>query len=271
MVGGMTTPAAGRGRGALRTAVVGLMLTLLLAAGTGVASAHVTVNPDTVTAGSYAKLTFRVPTESATASTVSVQVSLPTDHPFPSVSVMQMPGWTATVARTKLDPPVTEGDFRLTDAVNSITWIADDKVGIEPGEFAEFAISVGPVPDVSSMTFPTAQTYSDGSVVRWDQARTQGAAEPEHPAPLLTIGAAGSAASGGAGAQPTVAGTAAGPYRSSAIVAAPDGTARILAVIALVVAAAALLVAVVGVRGRRGATGTDPSRAGDRPRADAGA
>jgi uncharacterized protein YcnI len=164
---------------------------LLLAAGAGVASAHVTVNPNSVTAGSYAKLTFRVPTESATASTVSLQVTLPADHPFPSVSVMQLPGWTAKVTKTELDAPVTEGDFKLTEAVTSITWTADDGVGIKPGEFMEFPISVGPVPDVPSMQFPAAQTYSDGSVVSWNEVAKAGStAELDHPAPVLTIGAA---------------------------------------------------------------------------------
>ncbi|HET8588993.1 MAG TPA: YcnI family protein [Nakamurella sp.] len=237
-------------RAGSRLAALALAVALLLAAGAGVASAHVTVNPNSVTAGSYAKLTFRVPTESATASTVSLQVTLPADHPFPSVSVMQLPGWTAKVTKTELDAPVTEGDFKLTEAVTSITWTADDGVGIKPGQFMEFPISVGPVPDVPSMQFPAAQTYSDGSVVKWDQARTAGGPEPEHPAPLLTIAPSGSAASSGA-AGPSVTGTAAAPPGSAVTgTAGPDDTARILGVVALVLAALALLVAAAGVRRR---------------------
>jgi uncharacterized protein YcnI len=220
-----------------------LISTTLLVWGAGVAAAHVTVNPGSVTAGSYAKLTFRVPTESDTASTVSLQVTLPEDHPFPSVSVMQIPGWTAKVTKTPLDPPVTEGRFDLTEAVTSITWTADDGVGVKPGEFMEFPISVGPVPDVPSMEFPADQTYSDGSVVRWNQSRTADGDEPEHPAPLLTI----AAASGSAG--PTVTGTD-GTDQSTAVATAPDNTARVLGVVALVLAALALLVAAFGIRRR---------------------
>jgi uncharacterized protein YcnI len=233
---------------------------MLLVGGAGLASAHVTVNPNSVTAGSYAKLTFRVPTESATASTVSIQVTLPKDHPFPSVSVMQLPGWTANVTKTKLDAPVTEGNLSITEPVTSITWTADDKVGIKPGEFMEFPISVGPVPDVPSMQFPATQTYSDGTVVDWDQSRTAGGAEPEHPAPLLTITAAEGAGTSGAAAPavPGTAGSGSGPtvagsdvaHQSAVPVTGSDDTARILGVVALVLAALALLVAAVGVRRR---------------------
>lgn len=251
-------------RGWARFGLVGLITTLLLALGAGVASAHVTVNPNSVTAGSYAKLTFRVPTESETASTVALQVTLPKDHPFPSVSVMQIPGWTPKVITTALNPPVVEGSFKLTEAVTSITWTADDGVGIKPEEFMEFAISVGPVPNVPSMQFPANQTYSDGSVVRWDQTRAPGTAEPAHPAPLLTITPAVASSdavatpSGQAAAGPTVTG-ASEAYQSAVTVTSPDSTARVLSVIALILAALALLVAVLGVR-RRPAPGGPPTR-----------
>lgn len=234
-------------------AAVALLTVLGMLATAMAASAHVTVNPNTVTAGSYAKLTFRVPTESATASTVSIAVTLPADHPFPTVSVMQIPGWTATVTKTALSAPVTEGNISVTSPVTSITWKADDGVGIKPGEFMEFPISVGPVPDAASMQFPAVQTYSDGSVVKWDQSRTAGGEEPEHPAPLLAIAAAGGAAvtdtAGGAAVGPTVTGSVEA-YQSTVSIAGSDDTARILGVIALVLAAAAVLLAAVGLRRR---------------------
>lgn len=253
-------PSGSTGRAWTRLGAIVASAAVLLLVGAGVASAHVTVNPNSVTAGSYAKLTFRVPTESATASTVSLQVTLPKDHPFPSVSVMQLPGWTTKVTKTRLDSPVTEGNLTVTEPVTSITWTADDGVGIKPGEFMEFPISVGPVPDVPSMQFPAAQAYSDGSVVNWNQQRTAGGQEPEHPAPLLTItGAAGVTTSGaaaptvtgtaGSGSGPTVTG-ADGAYQPTVSANSSDDTARILGVVALVLAALALLVAAIGVRGK---------------------
>lgn len=230
-----------------RIGIVGVLAAALLGLGAGVASAHVTVNPPNATAGSYAKLTFRVPTESDAASTVSVQVSLPTDHPFASVSLQPVPGWTATKKTATFDPPVTAGKFTLTDAVSAVTWTADDGVGVKPGEFQEFSLSVGPVPDVASLTFPAVQTYSDGSVVTWDQVAAAGQ-DPhslDHPAPLLTVAAA---------AQPT----ASSPAPSSG---SSDLTAQILAAAALVIAAVALVVAALGRRRRAPGTAHDAAAA----------
>ncbi len=211
-----------------RVAVITVAALVGLATGAGVSSAHVTVNPGSATAGSYAKLTFRVPTESATATTVSVQVILPTDHPFPSVSVMQVPGWTAKVVKETLPTPVVQGDMTIKEAVTSVTWTADDRVGIRLGEFNEFPISVGPVPNVPSLQFPAVQTYSDGSVVKWDQSAVVDGSEPGHPAPTLTIATAGADSAAGT-----------------------DATAMTLAVIGIVLAALALLVAAFGLRRRR--------------------
>ncbi|GAB2990988.1 YcnI family copper-binding membrane protein [Nocardioides montaniterrae] len=162
------------------------------------ALAHVTVNPDTAEGGGYDKLTFRVPTESATASTTKVQVFLPADHPFGSVSVQPVAGWTYKVAEKKLATPLTTDDGQVTQAVSQITWTAASKASaIKPGQFQEFGLSLGPLPDSGSLIFKALQTYSDGKVVRWIEPQVEGAAEPEHPAPTLTItsGADGSGTS----------------------------------------------------------------------------
>lgn len=170
-----------------------LAVVALLGLGTGTAAAHVTVNPSETTSGSWAKLTFRVPNESATASTVSLSIALPTDHPFPNVSLMPVPGWTASTTTATLDPPVTEGNFTLDEATDSVSWTADDGVGVSPGEFMEFSISVGPVPSTSSLALPATQTYSDGTVVEWADIAAAGE-DPhdlDHPAPVLTIAPSG--------------------------------------------------------------------------------
>jgi uncharacterized protein YcnI len=234
-----------------RIGIVGALTATLVGFGAGVASAHVTVNPPNATAGSYAKLTFRVPTESDTASTVSVRVSLPTDHPFASVSLQPVPGWTATTEKVTFDPPLATGRFDLTEAVSSVTWTAGDGAEVKPGEFQEFSISVGPVPDVASLTFPATQTYSDGSVVSWDEVAADGQDRHDlnHPAPLLTIAAAAQAGSPAAGPADT---------------ATSDTTAQLLAAAALVIAAAALLVAALGRRRRAPQPVQVPAPAGDR-------
>ncbi len=60
--------------------------------------------------------------------------------------------------------------------------------GIKPGEFDEFRLSAGPLPKVDSLSFRAIQTYSDGTVVKWIETAAQGStAEPEHPAPTITL------------------------------------------------------------------------------------
>ncbi len=51
--------------------------------------------------------------------------------------------------------------------------------------------SVGPLPsDVDVLVFPTIQTYSDGTEVKWIQQSFTGQPEPDHPAPQLTLASA---------------------------------------------------------------------------------
>jgi periplasmic copper chaperone A len=155
------------------------------------AAAHVTVNPSTAVQGGFTALTFRVPTEKDGVSTTTVQVFLPTDTPIPAVSVKPVPGWTAKVNTTHLAKPVQSDDGPVSDVISDITWTANSAAdGIAPGQFQEFEISAGPLPKVKRLVFKALQTYSDATVVRWIDL-PQGSAEPEHPAPILTLTPAG--------------------------------------------------------------------------------
>lgn len=159
-------------------------LGVVLAAG---AAAHVTIRPDVDTAGSYAKITVRVPNESDTAGTVQVRLDLPADTPIPSVRVQPHPGWTAELTTTQFPEPVQVGDRTLEEAVTAVTWTADPGVRIDPGEFDEFAISAGPLPEAGTYLFPATQTYDDGEVVAWAEETVEGEEEPERPAPVLEV------------------------------------------------------------------------------------
>jgi len=167
-------------------AVVGAAALALITS--GIAEAHVTAQPGEATKGSYAKIAFRVPTESATAGTVKLQVTLPTDHPIPSVLTSPMPGWTTALAKVALNPPVQTDDGKVTEAVHTITWTAQPGVRLGPGEFADFEVNMGALPDnTDSLVMPAVQTYDDGTVVSWDQTQAPGGPEPEHPAPTLRL------------------------------------------------------------------------------------
>ena len=148
------------------------------------AFAHVTVNPREATQGSYAKLAFRVPNERDDANTTQLEVNFPADHPFASVSIRPQPGWTYAVEKTHLATPIKSDDGEITDAVSKITWSGG---AIKPGEFNEFEVSLGPLPDdADSLTFKAIQTYSNGDVVRWIEDAT-GSGDVDHPAPLLKL------------------------------------------------------------------------------------
>jgi periplasmic copper chaperone A len=166
---------------AVATAVLGLA---------GPASAHVTINPKEATQGGYGRFAFRVPNESDTASTTKLEVVLPENAPIGSVSTMPVPGWTVAVEKRKVDPPVEVHGSQLSEVVSKLTWTATGSAAVKPGQFQEFPVSMGPLPQVETMVFKTLQTYSDGNVQRWIEEPLPGGEEPENPAPVLTLTAA---------------------------------------------------------------------------------
>jgi uncharacterized protein YcnI len=205
--------------------LIALALGALLALA-GPASAHVTVSSTDAAPGGYAVVTFRVPTESATASTTKIVVEVP---PLGSVSVQPTPGWTATTKTSKLATPIKTDDGEQTEAISQITWTASVAAAIKPGQFQQFAVSLGPLPKAASIAFPAVQYYSDGTVVKWiEKAAPGSSAEPEHPAPTLSLKKAASSS------EPVV-----------KTEKASTAGATALGVVALVVAAAALGLALV--------------------------
>ncbi|SCF40662.1 Uncharacterized protein YcnI [Micromonospora purpureochromogenes] len=216
----------------------------------GPASAHVTVNPTEATQGSYGRFAFRVPNESDSASTTKVEVVLPENAPVGSVSTMPVPGWTVAVEKRKVDPPVEVHGSQLTEAVSKLTWTATGDAAVKPGQFQEFPVSMGPLPQVDRMVFKTLQTYSDGNVARWIEEPTPGAEEPENPAPVLTLAPTSASASATPGASP--AGPAAADDDDDED---SDGTATGLAIAGLVAGLAGLLLGGLAfARTRREAT-----------------
>ncbi|MGO4652418.1 YcnI family protein [Arthrobacter sp. 2RAF22] len=192
-------------RRTLKTACAATMAAGLLAFGISAASAHVNVNPDDPAAGGYTHLTFNVPNESPTAKTNKLEVSLPTDTPFNSVSVKPVEGWTAELVTTTLPKPVTVGGATVTKAVSSVVWTADAAHQIGQNEYQAFSISVGVLPDAgTTVTLPATQSYTDGTVVKWDEKTVEGQPEPEHPAPSFVTTASDAAASAAPASSPSV-------------------------------------------------------------------
>jgi periplasmic copper chaperone A len=224
------------------TAITGAAMLL----GSGVASAHITakVLGETAAAGGYAKITFRVPNEDDKAGTVKVEVQLPTDTPLASVSTKPVPGWKAAVSIAKLDKPIDVHGAEVTEAANKVTWTANPGTRINPGEFGEFEISGGPLPETEHLVMPAIQTYDNKEVVAWDEPTEEGAEEPEHPAPMIEIGPAEEGGHHAAAPAPAAAegsaGSGDGHDEATAAASTSDDTARWLGGAGLVVGALGL-------------------------------
>ncbi|MFG1790822.1 YcnI family protein [Nocardia sp. NPDC049149] len=144
---------------------------VLLACGT--AAAHVSVDAPGAQQGKYSVATFRVPTESETASTTALTVTIPN---LKSARTEPIPGWSSKVEKND------KGE------ITAITWTAEPgNPGVGPGQFQRFSLSLGPLPKQDAVSFPAKQTYSDGKVVEWNQPAGKDGAEPEHPAPSITL------------------------------------------------------------------------------------
>jgi uncharacterized protein YcnI len=217
-----------------------LVLTVLCATP---ASAHVTVHPNSMPAGSGdIELTFRVPNERDNADTVALQVFFPTNLPLLTVDVLPVPGWTAKVSTRTLGTPLQSGDGPVNQVVTEIAWTATAG-GIAPGQYEDFPVSAGQAPSQpGDVVFKSLQTYSSGEVVRWIEVASSQDPDPEMPAPVLTL-------------------TGPAPPAGAATTSSGSTTAEGLAVAALVVAAIALLaVLMLFLRGRRNGDGADAPR-----------
>jgi uncharacterized protein YcnI len=170
----------------LRRLAVGVTSIAAVLGLTGVAAfAHVTIQPGSAAKGSFAELSFRVPNETEGSATVKVEVQFPADHPIPYVSTKPMPGWTVTAETQELAEPIEVEGNEITEAVTVVTWEGGE---VKPGEYDDFSVSAGPLPDdVDELVFKAIQTYDDGTEVAWVEPTPEGGEEPGHPAPVLEL------------------------------------------------------------------------------------
>jgi uncharacterized protein len=146
-------------------AVVGAVLFALASP----AFAHVEISSDDARAGRVSTITVSVPNEMKDAGTVKVDLRFPEGQQLTDVSVQQTPNWTSTVS----------------DA--GIVWTGGPVTGENR---VEFTFTAKLPPDVESLEFKAIQTYDNQQEVRWIEETPPGGEEPEHPAPVLTVGAA---------------------------------------------------------------------------------
>ncbi|MCQ8770841.1 YcnI family copper-binding membrane protein [Streptomyces telluris] len=227
--------------------------TVLLLAGP--AAAHVSVQPGTAEKGGYSTIAFKVPNEKDNASTVKLEVTLDPKHPLSSVMPQPVPGWEVKVEKTKLEKPLQTHGKTIEEAVSKITWTGGK---IEPGQFQQFPLSVGKLPeDADELVFKALQTYSDDDVVRWIDASKPGGAEAEHPAPTLKLVAKAAADGKKADAKDGAKDAAKGDDKTENASrktdegdGGSDTTARTLGIVGIVVGAAGVAFGVLAGRRR---------------------
>jgi hypothetical protein len=171
--------------------------------------------------------------------------------------------WAPQIENRTLATPLTSihGGTPVTETAASITWIAVTGP-LQPGQSADLAVALGPLPSTSQMTFTVIPTYADGKV---------GPAMP--PATLKLTPAAGQAATGHTGHGGTT-GTGSSPDDAAfaAVVAQADQGPGFWSIAGWVVAALAVAGAVlVMLRGRRRSGGEpdDDAPEDDAPEDDA--
>ena len=166
----------------MKTKLILALVGVFVLAAPAAAGAHVTLQPSEAAAEDFVVLDVRVPNESDDAATTKVDVQFPPGFAF--ASYQPLPGWSVQVRTEKLDKPLTSHGEEITEQVAQMTWTADSaKVGIQPGQFLDFPISVQIPGEVGeALTFKALQTYDDGEVVRWI-----GAPDSDEPAPQVTV------------------------------------------------------------------------------------
>ncbi|KZM34646.1 YcnI family copper-binding membrane protein [Oerskovia enterophila] len=232
----------------LQLLTVAAATTTLLALGASGASAHVSVDPDTTTAGSYALLTFGVPHGCGESATTKVSIQIP--EPITSVTPTVNPGWDVEKVMVTLATPIDDGHGgQLTERVGEIVYTARSPL---PDGYRDALVLSTKLPDTvgETLVFPTVQTCQEGESA-WVQVAAEG--EDPHdldlPAPVLTVTAAKDEAAHGE--TETVSDESA-TVEAAAAPAEPSSTPLVLSWVAVVLGAAGLaLGGAAFVRGRR--------------------
>lgn len=149
-------------------------------------AAHVDAKLDGAGPGGFGVITLGVPTEAGKPATTKVEVRIPDETPLRTVRPQPLAGWKLDITKRKIDPPLLKDDGTpVTEVVSTVTWTATD-TDIPSGQFAQFALYAGPLPDADTLALPTTQTFADGTTEAWTEPAT-GGEKPKFPVPTVTI------------------------------------------------------------------------------------
>src|SRR5919197_1589541 len=145
--------------------VAGALATAAALTITGVAWAHAELSPAVVLAKHAQEYGLLVPTEKENATTVSVELTVPSG--FAIDSFLPSPGWKRT------EQTMGSGEEAI---VQKVTWSGGK---VPTGEDAAFHF-LATANDSKTYEFKVRQTYSDGSIVDWS-----GPESSDSPAPTI--------------------------------------------------------------------------------------
>ncbi|WP_309124118.1 YcnI family protein [Arthrobacter sp.] len=169
-----------------RTLTAAAATTGLMGLGLAGAAAHVTIEPDTTSAGAFAVLNVSFSHGCDGSPTNKLTISLP--EPLVDAKPEIVPGWTVEKVTEKLDEPLTlDNGSSVTERVGQIVYTAETPV--EDGYLQQFDMSVQ-LPDAEGETiaFPVLQSCVEGET-DWAEIPAEGE-DPhslEAPAPTITL------------------------------------------------------------------------------------
>lgn len=146
------------------------------------ASAHVRLSPSTAVVGRQV-FDVRIPNEKDIPTT---KVMLIVPEEVEITGVMPIPGWTHTVKKVPVESDHDEmaeaegghAHEEATERISEITWQGGE---IKDGEYMNFSINTNYTGSPTKLVWKAYQTYSDGSVVPWDDSSA------DNPAPTVDI------------------------------------------------------------------------------------
>ena len=181
-----------------RTLTAAAATTGLMGLGLAGAAAHVTIKPDTTSAGAFALLNVSFSHACDGSPTTKLTISLP--EPLVDAKPEVVPGWNVEKVTETLDEPLTlDNGSSVTERVSQIVYTAETPV--EDGYLQQFTMSVQ-LPDAEGETiaFPVLQTCEEGET-DWAEIPAEGE-DPhslEAPAPTITLTGAEEGGHGEAG------------------------------------------------------------------------
>ena len=188
---------------ASRLAAGGGLAAAALAVLVAPASAHVGTSPSEAPAGSSQVIQFKVSHGCDGSPTTRVAIQIP--EGVVSVKPKATPGWTIESTVGPITPYDNHGE-QVTEGITEVVWSGGS---LPDDQFMTFDLSVE-LPDTEGATvsFPTVQTCEQGET-RWIEIAAEGGAEPESPAPAVTLTASdGADDHGDAGEEPAADGDA---------------------------------------------------------------